>query len=139
MKKLSILAGLFLMVPAILVAQSKEIKKASKAVDKGNIEEAIGYLNDAESLLGSAEKDDKVTFYVVKAKAYTADAGKSNFDKMKVAAESLLKVQELGGSSKLEKEISDAKQNLRVALVNSAIDDQNAKNYNRASEKLYLL
>ena len=135
MKKQILLAGLF-MLTAITFAQKKEIKKAEKAVKNGQITEAIGYLNQAEALLGSADNNMKAQYYVVKGEAYLADAGSDDFKKMKTAAEAFAKVEEIGAGS-FQKRLDNGRQNLRVALVNSAINDQNAKNYTRAAEKLY--
>ncbi|MEL6812824.1 MAG: tetratricopeptide repeat protein, partial [Bacteroidota bacterium] len=135
MKKQILLAGLF-MFTAITFAQKKEIKKAEKAVKNGDITEAIGYLSQAEALLGSADNSMKTQYYVVKGEAYLADAGTDGFKKMKTAAEAFAKVEEIGAGS-FQKRLDIGRQNLRVALVNSAINDQNAKNYARAAEKLY--
>ena len=130
------MAGL-LVVSAIAFSQSKEIKKADRALSKGDLIEAMDYIKQAEPLISASDKDEKVNFYLTKGKIYLADAGK-DFGKMKTAAESLLKAKELGVSGKMEEDFNNAKQNLRVALVNSAIEDQNANNYAIAADKLYL-
>lgn len=136
MKKYFMMAGL-LVVSAIAFSQSKEIKKADRALSKGDLIEAMDYIKQAEPLISASDKDEKVNFYLTKGKIYLADAGK-DFGKMKTAAESLLKAKELGVSGKMEEDFNNAKQNLRVALVNSAIEDQNANNYAIAADKLYL-
>ena len=130
------MAGL-LVVSAIAFSQSKEIKKADRALSKGDLIEAMDYIKQAEPLISASDKDEKANFYLTKGKIYLADAGK-DFGKMKTAAESLLKAKELGVSGKMEEDFNNAKQNLRVALVNSAIEDQNANNYAIAADKLYL-
>jgi len=135
MKKQILLVGLML-ISTISFAQKKEIKKAEKAVKAGEINEALGYISQAEALLGSADNSLKAQFYVVKGEANLADAGTNNFAKMKVAAEAFEQAEALGGGSVKER-LNIGKQNLRVALVNSAINDQNAKNYSKAAEKLY--
>ncbi|MAY22255.1 MAG: hypothetical protein CMC74_05700 [Flavobacteriaceae bacterium] len=136
MKKYFMMAGL-LVVSAIAFSQSKEIKKADRALSKGDLIEAMDYIKQAEPLISASDKDEKANFYLTKGKIYLADAGK-DFGKMKTAAESLLKAKELGVSGKMEEDFNNAKQNLRVALVNSAIEDQNANNYAIAADKLYL-
>ena len=128
------LAGI-LMISTLAFAQKKEIKKAEKALNNGELTEAIGLLNQAERLISSADNKLKSQFYVVKGEVYLADAGKSNFEKMKKAASAFAKADELGEESHKER-LSIGKQNLRVALVNSAISDQNAKNYSLAAEIL---
>lgn len=135
MKKQILMVGI-MMISALAFSQKKEIKKAEKAMKAGDVTEAIGFLGQAEGLLGAAEKSLQAQFYVVKGEAYLADAGNNNYEKMKTAAESLAKAEEVG-AGKFQSRLDIAKQNLRVALVNSAIADQNAKNYARAAEKLH--
>ncbi len=137
MKKQILLAGLFCL-SAVVFAQKKEIKKAERALSSGNASEAISYINQAESLLGAADDDMKANFYVVKGNAYLAEAGTADYAKLKTAAESFKMAGELSPKGSVASDLSVGMQNLRVALVNSAINDQNAKNYSRASEKLYM-
>ena len=122
------------MLSTVAFAQKKEIKKAEKAVKSGDLTEAIGYITQAEALLGAADTKLKTQFYLVKGEAYLADAGNNNFEKMKTAAEAFGQAEALGTD---DKRLGIGKQNLRVALVNSAINDQNAKNYKMAATKLY--
>ena len=77
-----LLAGI-LLISALVVAQKKEIKKAEKALNNGDLTEAIGLLNEAERLISNADNKLKTQFYVVKGEVYLADAGKHNFEKMK--------------------------------------------------------
>lgn len=134
MKKQIFLAGI-LLISALAFAQKKEIKKAERALKDGNLSEAIGLITQAEGLISSADNKLKSQFYVLKGEVYLADAGSNNFEKMKTAAAAFAKADELGGDSVKER-LSIGKQNLRVALVNSAINDQNGKNYSMAAEKL---
>jgi hypothetical protein len=135
MKKQILLIGI-LMLSTLAFAQKKEIKKAEKLVKAGDISEAIGMLSVAEGLIGNADEDLKAQFYVVKGEAYLADAGANNFQKMKTAGESFAAAEKIG-ASKFKTRLDNGKQNLRVALVNSAINDQSQKNYSLAAEKLY--
>jgi len=134
MKKQLLIIGL-LFISTLAFAQKKEIKKAEKAVKAGEISEAIGYIEQAEALLGGADTKLKNQFYLVKGEAFLADAGNNNFDKMKAAAKAFDEAESLGGAEQQRLQIG--RQNLRVALVNSAINDQNAKKYDMASLKLY--
>ncbi len=136
MKKQLLLAGLFCL-SAIAFGQKKEIKKADKALDAGNAAEAISYINQAEALLSNADDDMKAQFYLIKGRAFLAEAGTTDYGKLKTAAEALKMVNEMGPTGKTAQEVATAMQNLRVALVNSAVSDQNAKNYTKAAEKLY--
>lgn len=136
MRKQFLLAGLLCMT-VVAFGQKKEIKKAEKALGAGNVAEAIDYINQAESLLGAADNEMKAQFYVLKGKAYLAEAGTTDFNKLKTAADAFKMATELSPSGKVAEEAAIGKQNLRVALVNSAVADQNAQNYARAAEKLY--
>jgi tetratricopeptide (TPR) repeat protein len=136
MRKLVILVSLFC-ITAAAFGQKKEIKKAEKAMDAGNAAEAITYVNEAEALIAGADQDQKMQFYLVKGKAYLADAGTKNYDKLKTAAESFKQLRAMNPAGKIADELKTGMNNLRVALVNSAVEDQNAQNYKRASEKLY--
>jgi tetratricopeptide (TPR) repeat protein len=136
MKKQLLLAGL-ICLSAVTFGQKKEIKKADKALNAGNASEAISYINQAEALLSGADDDMKAQFYLIKGKAYLADAGTEDYGKLKTAAEALKMVNEMSPAGKTAQEVAAAMQNLRVALVNSAVADQNAQNYSKAAEKLY--
>tara|TARA_B100001146_G_scaffold222761_1_gene235799 strand:- start:6400 stop:7674 length:1275 start_codon:yes stop_codon:yes gene_type:complete len=137
MKKLLLLAGIFA-ISTTVFGQSKEIRKATRAIDKGDVAEAMDYVKQAEGMIASADKDDKLDFYLVKGEVYLADAGDSDFTKMTTAAESFKKAYEMNPSDEEAKARLDAGlQNLRAALVNSAVADQNAQRYEVAADKLY--
>ncbi|MAZ73640.1 MAG: hypothetical protein CMC70_10905 [Flavobacteriaceae bacterium] len=133
MKKIVVMAGV-LLVSATSFAQKKEIKKAERALKNSDVTEAISYINEAEASIASADADMKTEFYVLKGQIYLADAGNNGFEKMKKSADAFKKALEMDANN------SDAKtgvQQLRAALVNSAVTDQRAKNYALATEKLY--
>ena len=136
MKKQILLVGI-LMLSTLAFAQKKEIKKAEKLVKSGDISEAIGMVTAAEGLIANADTDLKAQFYVVKGEAYLADAGTNNFQKMKTAADAFAAAEKLE-VGKFKSRLDIGKQNLRVALVNSAINDQNKSDYKMAAEKLYI-
>jgi len=135
MKKQILLVGI-MMLSTLAFAQKKEIKKAEKMVKAGDISEAIGMIGVAEGLIANADNDLKAQFYTIKGEAYLADAGTNNFEKMQTAAESFAAADKLN-VSKFKSRLDVGKQNLRVALVNSAINDQNKKDFASAAEKLY--
>ncbi|MCW5520814.1 tetratricopeptide repeat protein [Aureitalea sp. L0-47] len=137
MKKQLLLLALFCL-SAIAFGQKKEIKKAERALASGNASEAISFINQAEPLLAGADSEMKSKFYVIKGNAYLAEAGTADYAKLKTASESFKMAEELSPTGKTVQDLSVGKQNLRVALVNSAIQDQKTKNYKRASEKLYM-
>lgn len=136
MKKQLLLAGLIL-VSSLTFAQKKEIKKADKALASLKYSEAMDYLKQAEALLVAADKAQKTQYYTILGETTLAMAGTSNFAKMKEAGEAFAKAKELNGDSKMNDRLTLGMDNLRVALVNSAIDDQNKKSYLTASQKLY--
>lgn len=135
MKKQILIVGL-LMISAITFGQKKEIKKAEKETKSGNFSEAISILKQAEGLIVNADKSLKAQYYLVKGDAYMGDAG-NDLSKLKIATESLLKAKEVDPKGKYSAGVDIAMINLRSALVNSAIEDQNNKKYVSASEKLF--
>ncbi|MCB0458145.1 MAG: tetratricopeptide repeat protein [Flavobacteriaceae bacterium] len=134
MKKQIFIVGLAL-ISAVTFAQKKEIKKAEKAVDSQKFDEAMAYLKEAESLLGAADNLLKAQYYTLLGETALGTAGTSNFAKMKDAGAAFLKAEELSG--KKDERLTLAVDKLRVALVNSAIEDQNKQSYLTASQKLY--
>lgn len=133
MKKYVVLAGI-LLVTAASFGQKKEIKKADRALKSSDVAEAISYINQAEGMLGSADAAMKQDFYTLKGQIYLADAGSNGFDQMKKSAEAFKMALEMDANNK---DAQTGVQQLRAALVNSAVADQRAKNYALATEKLY--
>lgn len=135
MKKQILLAG-FLTITAIAFGQKREVRKAERAVESNDYTEAISYLKEAEASLASADEDVKLQYHLVKAEAYTGSAG-DNFDKMKMASDAFQKAMEMGAADEYGKRVAAVQQNLRAALVNSAIKDQNSNKFEVAADKLY--
>ena len=121
-------------VSAISFGQKKEIKKAEKAIRSNEYSEALTSLAEAEALLGSADNETKAQFYAVKGEALLGAAG-SDDAKLKASAEAFTTA--LSMDSKLESQLAPQLQNLRAALINGAIKNQNAQQYKQATEKLY--
>ncbi|MBT0608725.1 tetratricopeptide repeat protein [Aequorivita echinoideorum] len=133
MKKQILVAGLVL-ISAFSFGQKKEIKKAEKAIKSNEFNEALGYLNDAEGMLASADNEMKAQFYAARGEAYMGSAG-SDFQKLKMSAEAFQQALELNPN--IESQVSVPLQNLRAKLINSAVSDQNSEQYKMAAEKLY--
>ncbi len=133
MKKYVVLAGI-LLVTAASFGQKKEIKKAERALNNSEVAEAMSYINEAEASIESADAGMKSEFYLLKGKIYLADAGNKDFEKMKKSAEAFKKALEIDATNK---DAQIGVQQLRAALVNSAVADQRANNYALATEKLY--
>ncbi len=121
-------------VTAISFGQKKEIKKAEKAIKSNEYSEAITYLNEAEALLASADNDTKAQFYALKGQALYGSGG-TDYTKLKASAEAFGTALSL--DPKMEAQLGEPLQNLRAALINGAIKDQNAQQYKQATEKLY--
>ena len=126
-----------LLVATLAFGQKKELKKAERAIKSGDLDEALAMVDQAEGMLGGADDAVVTQFYVVKAEAYLANAGESDFESMKQSAEALKMAQDSNGSSKFADRIDLARQNLRAAIVNSAVADQNSQNFKSAADKLY--
>ncbi len=137
MKKQILVAGLILL-SAVTFGQKKEIKKAQKEIKAGNYTEAINLLSQAEGLISNAGKDVKVSFYFAKTQAFLAGGKEKDFDKLKVAADAILKAESLKPTGADKLILFTESQAVRAALINSAIESQNAEKYKEASDKLFL-
>ncbi|MEH6763055.1 MAG: tetratricopeptide repeat protein [Aequorivita antarctica] len=121
-------------VSAISFAQKKEIKKAEKAIQSNEYSEALNYLSEAEPLLGTVDNDLKAQYYAAKGEALLGSGG-SDYTKLKGAVEAFSKALEM--DPKMEAQLAGPIQNLRAALINSAVKDQTAGQYQMATDKLY--
>lgn len=128
-----LLAGLAL-ATSISFGQKKEIKKAEKAIKSNEYNEALAYLNEAEPSLGSADNEMKAQFYAARGEA-TMNIGKKDHAKLLASAEAFQKAIALDPN--IETQLQTQLQNLRAALINGAVLDQNAENYQNAIAKLY--
>ncbi|MEM0516878.1 tetratricopeptide repeat protein [Aequorivita flava] len=119
---------------AISFGQKKEIKKAEKAIKSNEYTEALNYLSEAEPMLSTVDNDLKAQFYAARGQALLGSGG-SDFKKLKGAADAFSTAISL--DPKIEEQLIDPLQNLRAALINGAIKDQNAQQYKMATDKLY--
>src|SRR5690606_33113880 len=97
--------------------------------------EAIAHLDEAEALLGNADNQMKAQFYALRGTALLGKAG-TDAAKLKSAANAFATA--LSTDPNIESQISTQLQNLRAALINGAVADQNSQQYDKATEKLYL-
>ncbi len=116
----------------VAIAQKKEIRDAGKAIDKENYAEAKTLLTQAEPNLSEANSNYQADFYLYKGQAYLGSGENIPVADLMTAAEAFKKAQELGSD-----EAADGMANITNSLVQSAIKDQNAEKYDKASEKLY--
>jgi tetratricopeptide (TPR) repeat protein len=115
------------------VAQKSEIRDAGDAVEDGNYAEAKTELQTAESMLSEANEKWTERFYLYKGQAYLGSGENASLEDLEVAAEAFQKAQELGN----EEEAVQGFEQVRNALVQSAINDQNTEDFESASDKLY--
>lgn len=121
-------------VSAISFGQKKEIKKAEKAIKSNSYKEALNYLNEAEPMLGSVDNSMKAQFYAARGQALLGSGG-TDFTKLNGAAEAFTEAISLDPT--LQTQLATPLNNLRAALINSAVMDQNAQRYDMATKKLY--
>lgn len=121
----------FLSVAA--VAQKSEIRDAGNAVEDGNYAEAKTELKTAESMLSEANDKWTERFYLYKGQAYLGNGENASLEDLETAAEAFKKAQDMGN----EDEAVQGFEQVRNALVQSAINDQNTEDFKSASDKLY--
>lgn len=131
-RKRILIAGLAL-VSTFAFAQKREINKAERAVKAQKYSEALDYLKEAEGAIGAADNDMQAQYYVVKGEALLGTSGAS-YDKTKQAAEAYNNAMEL--KPNLRNELHESLGNVRTKIINSAVKDQNADNFELAAEKL---
>ena len=129
--KTRIITAALAMSTVVAFAQKKEIRKAESAVEDGNYAEAKSFLSQAEPLLSEAKDKDKATFYVTKGKAFLGTGENVPVADLLTAAEAFKQAQALGAE-----DAAQGVSSVSVALVNSAIGDQQNENFADASKKL---
>lgn len=112
-------------------AQKKEVKAVEKALKNGNYGEAKNLVGAAEALIGSMDEKTKTNFLLAKAKAYLGVNNK-NAEDLKVAATTYNMLKDTKFNAEAEAGVS----NVVVAMINSAIEDQNTQKFTSASKKL---
>ncbi len=130
--KTRILTAVLAMFTVVAFAQKREIRRAGKAVEKGEWQKAKDYLNEAEAELAEADEDEKADYYLYKGYALIGNGENVPPQDLSAATEAFKQAQQLGHD--------EAAQGITAAsnaLVNAAIADQNAKNFEGAADKLY--
>ena len=128
-----LIAGLAL-ITSISFGQKREIRKAEKAIKSNKYSEALAYLNEAEASIGTVDNAMKAQFYATRGEA-TLGAGKHDHNKLLSAAEAFKEAISLDSS--IEQQYAQQLFELRSALINGAVKDQNSENYKDAIAKLY--
>ena len=110
-------------------AQKKELRKAQKLYDSGDLAGSEQILNEFESILENIDDKLKPNYKLLKGKVAKDN---KNF----TAAFDIL--MPLKGSKSIEEDLEQTLALLAVDIVNSAIDDNNKGNFKSSAEKLYL-
>ena len=130
--KTRILTAVLALTSVVAFAQNREIRRAGSAIDDGNYQEAMDYLNEAEPDLADANQSRQAEFHLYRGYALVGDGEGKSTEDLLAAAESFKKAQELGHD-----QAPEGIQAVSNALINAAINDQNSQNFDAATEKLY--
>lgn len=133
MKKRILIIGIAF-VSAISFGQKREIRKAEKAIKSNSYNEALDYLNEAEPSIGSVDNSMKAQYFALKGEALLGSAG-SDFSKLKGAGSAFSEAVSL--DPEIQEQLAPQLNNLRAALINSAVADQKAERFDLAAQKLY--
>lgn len=137
--KLILLVALFFSVAGI--AQKSEIKAAEKALKGGNSTEAVASLESIRGMIADADPKMQAQYYYNMGMAKSDIAKKGDDAAFKDAVESfqkVLEVEEASGKNKYSDEVRQRLAALSADLVNSAVDDNSAKKFDSAADKLYM-
>lgn len=120
---------IFLLAINFSFSQKKELRKAQKLFDGGDIAAASQVLTEFQSILESADQKVKPQYQFLKGKI--AQQNKE----FKIAYDLFNNIKE---NSSLKEEVTQQMLLLSADIVNSAIDDNNAGNFKASTEKLYM-
>jgi len=115
-------------------AQKREIRKAESAVEDKEYSEAKTLLKQVEDTYTNENERWQSKYLLTKAKAYLGNGLGASFEDLKTAAQAYQKAIDLG------EDVSDAEaglQEVRAALVNTAVEDQKKGKNLIAANKLY--
>ncbi|MBL6692524.1 MAG: tetratricopeptide repeat protein [Flavobacteriaceae bacterium] len=127
MKRITLI--IFLLAINFSFSQKKELRKAQKLFDGGDIAAASLVLTEFQLILESADQKVKPQYQFLKGKI--AQQNKE----FKIAYDLFNNIKE---NSSLKEEVTQQMLLLSADIVNSAIDDNNAGNFKASTEKLYM-
>lgn len=130
--KTRILTAVLALTSVVAFAQNREIRRAGSAIDDGNYQEAMDYLNQAEPEIADANQSRQADFYLYRGFALVGDGENVSTEDLLAAAEAFKKAQELE-----HERATEGIQTVSNALINGAINDQNSQDFDSATEKLY--
>lgn len=138
MKKIFLLS-IALCIALVGIAQKKELRNISKAIKKGELNDAKEQVNALESSINSADVEQQAEFYLYKGQVYAGLPG-SNEENLTKAGKALRKVVDMEAANNNQQYTQEALQeiqNVRVKIVNAAVADQNNERFEAAAKKLY--
>ena len=136
--RVSILAAMAFSLVAF--SQKAELKTAEKALKKGDFAAAKTALESASSLIEGADDKLKAQYYFAKGNTYKG-LSKGDFDATTEAIDSykmLLAEEERTGKKKYSAIVEKELTAMTSEVINSAVEDNKAKNYKEAASKLYM-
>ena len=120
-------------------SQKTELKAAEKALKSGDATAAQASLDGIQGMISGTDEKIQAQYYGLRGKTYADLAKKGTNDAFDEAISSFKKVLSLEGDK--GKYASETKQRIAAItadLVNSAVEDNGNKEYQKAAEKLYL-
>lgn len=131
MKIITILAALLLTIPAVQ-AQKKEIKKAEKAVNSGDLSSAYSYLQQAKRIFAAADNNTRALYYIVEAEMNLANP-QMDMNRMEAISSSLQRALKYDPDSSLVNRIGKVKSRLNNLSASAALGEYTKKNYSNAA------
>ncbi len=122
-------------------SQKSEIKDAEKALDNGNATQAKASLETAAGMMANMDEKLQAQYYYVRGMVYADLAKKGDDSAFEEAVDSfknVLSVEEKSGKDKYSEDAKQAMANMTADLVNAAVEDNKAENFDAAASKLYM-
>lgn len=142
MKRNYIVLTAALMLGVSVFGQKDELKLAEKALKRDNLIETASALKQAESVLSNATEEEKAKYLYLKGRLELALAnnGENKSDNLNASAETfleLIKHESQLGKPKYAEMAGDYILELRRELINTAVEENEASEFEKASTKLY--
>jgi tetratricopeptide (TPR) repeat protein len=121
-------------------SQKSEIKAADKALKSGDAVSAQASLDGIQGMISGTDEKTQAEYYFLRGKTYADLAKKGNSDAFDEAITSFKKVISIEGDKggKYTDETNQRIAAITADLVNSAVEDNNKKDFLSAAEKLHL-
>lgn len=142
MKRNYIMLAAVMMMGVSGFSQKDELKLAEKSLKRENLVEASSAIKQAEGVMANATPEEKAKFLYLKGRLELALAnnGENKSDNLNASTESFLELIKLesGMSKQKYSELAgDYILELRRELINTAVEENEASEFDKASTKLY--